>query len=107
MKNISVFKNDEKTNPNAPDYRMVASYQDGEGNWHNETVASLWKGDKTNPNAPALTGKMSEAREYNGKQYTGYKIEADGVVAPQPPKEDTQQPPAQDAPPITEEDCPF
>ena len=85
MKNLSVFKNtDKQEGSSQPDYRVVASYKDGEGNWQNETIASLWKGDQTNPNAPALTGKMSEAREYQGKQYPGWKVVADGVSRPEP-----------------------
>ena len=83
MKKLSLFPVTEKTSESAPDYRLVASYQDEAGNWVNETVGSFWKNQSDNPNAPKLTGKMSEAREYNGKQYPGYKIAPDGVVAPQ------------------------
>ena len=84
MKKLSLFKNTDKQSENAPDYRLVASYQDAGGNWVNETVGSFWKNQSDNPNAPALSGKMSEAREFNGKQYPGYKIAPDGVAAPQP-----------------------
>jgi hypothetical protein len=85
MKNLSVFKNtDKQEGSSQPDYRLVASHKDEQGNWQNETIASLWKGDQTNPNAPALTGKMSEAREYQGKQYPGWKVVADGVSRPEP-----------------------
>ena len=85
MKNLSVFKNDNKTSDSAPDYRLVASYKDAEGNWQNETVASLWKGDTTKQNGPVLSGKMSEARSYEGKNYPGYKIEVEGTpVATEP-----------------------
>lgn len=84
MKNLSIFKNDNKTSDSAPDYRLVASYKDAEGNWQNQTVASLWKGDKTNEKAPVLSGKMSEAREYEGKTYPGYSITPDASASAQP-----------------------
>lgn len=98
MKNLSVFKNDNKTSENQPDYRLVASYKDAEGNWHNETVASLWKGDKSKENGPALTGKMSDAREYEGKKYPGYSIQAEGTPV------QTAQPAAA---PIADDGIPF
>lgn len=86
MKKLSLFANTNKASENAPDFRLVASYQDAAGNWVNETVGSFWRNQSDNPNAPKLSGKMSEAREYQGKQYPGYKIVADGVepqAAPQ------------------------
>lgn len=82
MKKLSLFKNTDKKSESAPDYRLVASYQDAAGAWVNETVGSFWKPKSDNPNAPALTGSLSEAREYQGKQYTGYKIVPDGVAIP-------------------------
>ena len=87
MKKLSLFKNtDKQEGTSQPDYRLVASYQDGSGNWVNETVGSFWKNQTDNPNAPTLSGKMSEAREYQGKQYPGWKIEPDGVSQPQAPQ---------------------
>lgn len=82
MKKISIFKNDKKASENAPDYRIVASYQDASGAWVNETVGSLWRGKQDNPKAPALTGSLTDAREYNGTHYPGYKLVPDGVSAP-------------------------
>ena len=82
MKKLSLFKNTDKKSESAPDYRLVASYQDASGAWVNETVGSFWKKPSDNPNAPALSGSLSEAREYQGKQYPGYKIVPDGVSAP-------------------------
>lgn len=82
MKKLSLFKNTEKKSESAPDYRLVASYQDASGAWVNETVGSFWKPKGDNPKAPALTGNLSEPREYQGKQYTGYKIVPDGVSLP-------------------------
>lgn len=86
MKKLSLFKNDKKATENAPDYRLVASYQDASGAWINETVGSFWKKPSDNPNAPALSGSLSDAREYQGKQYPGYKLVPDGVVIPEQPK---------------------
>lgn len=83
MKKLSLFKNTDKKSESAPDYRLVASYQDASGNWVNETVGSFWKPKSDNPNAPALTGNLADAREYQGKQYTGYKIVVDGADKPQ------------------------
>ena len=86
MKNLSIFKNTDKQSDTQPDYRIVASYQDDQGNWHNETVGSLWKGDKSKENGPVLKGKLSEAREYNVKNYPGYKLEVEGTpVSTTPP----------------------
>ena len=82
MKKISIFKNDKKASENAPDYRIVASYQDASGAWVNETVGSLWRGKQDNPKAPALTGSLTDAREYNGTHYPGYKLVPDGVSVP-------------------------
>ncbi len=97
MKKLSLFKNTEKKSESAPDYRLVASYQDASGNWVNETVGSFWKPKSDNPNAPALSGNLSDAREYEGKQYTGYKIVPDGVVTPAP---ETPKPAPVDEPPF-------
>lgn len=83
MKKLSLFKNTDKKSESAPDYRLVASYQDATGNWVNETVGSFWKPKSDNPNAPALTGSLSDAREYQGKTYPGYKLVPDGVDMPQ------------------------
>lgn len=85
MKKLSLFKNIDKKTESAPDYRLVASYQDASGNWVNETVGSFWKPRSDNPNAPALTGSLSDAREYQGKTYLGYKLVPDGVETPQAP----------------------
>jgi len=82
MKKLSLFKNTDKKSESAPDYRLVASYQDASGAWVNETVGSFWKPKSDNPNAPALSGNLSDAREYQGKKYPGYKIVPVGVVAP-------------------------
>jgi hypothetical protein len=109
MKKLSLFKNTEKKTENAPDYRLVASYQDASGAWVNETVGSFWKPKTTNPKSPALTGNLSEAREYQGKQYTGYKIVPDGVVMPKAepasPSALPDYPPAEED--IDPEDIPF
>ena len=101
MKKLSLFANTNKASESAPDFRLVASYQDAEGNWVNETVGSFWRNQSDNPNAPKLSGKMSEAREFNGKQYPGYKIAVDGVA----PQATPQSAPVDDmlgAQPITE-----
>jgi hypothetical protein len=98
MKKLSLFKNTDKKTESAPDYRLVASYQDAAGNWVNETVGSLWKPKSDNPNAPALTGSLSEAREYQGKQYTGYKIVPDGVSLPDRPASASNEIKAEDVP---------
>lgn len=73
MKNISIFKNNDKKTENSPDYRMVASWKDELGNWQNVTVASLWKGDKDN--GPALKGTMlDEYTNQDGKTYPAFEI---------------------------------
>src|SRR6056297_1611938 len=112
MKKLSLFPVTEKTSESAPDYRLVASYQDAAGNWVNETVGSFWRNQSDNPNAPKLTGKMSEAREYNGKQYPGYKIAPDGVAAPQQtqqsnPVDDMLGAPITEPQPPAPDDIPF
>lgn len=85
MKKLSLFKNTDKKSESAPDYRLVASYQDASGAWVNETVGSFWKPKSDNPNAPALSGNLADAREYNGTQYPGYKLVPDGVSVPKAP----------------------
>lgn len=107
MKKISIFKNDKKASENAPDYRIVASYQDATGAWVNETVGSLWRGKQDNPKAPALTGNLTDAREYNGTQYPGYKLVPDGVNVAMPAQSKSvlpEYPPTED---INPEDIPF
>ncbi len=84
MKKLSLFKNTDKKSESAPDYRLVASYQDASGAWVNETVGSFWKPKSDNPNAPALSGNLADPREYQGKHYPGYKIVPDGVTVQAP-----------------------
>jgi hypothetical protein len=80
MKKVSLFKNTEKKEGSSqPDYRMVASYQDDKGEWQNQSVGSFWLNNSDNPNAPKVSGNLSEAREFEGKSYPGYKIVSDGV----------------------------
>ena len=106
MKKLSLFKNTDKTSESAPDYRLVASYQDASGTWINETVGSFWKPKSDNPNAPALSGSLSDAREYQGKHYPGYKLVPDGVVLPeQPAKTEEKLPAASDD--INPDNIPF
>lgn len=97
MKNIALFKNQNKQEgDNKPDYNLTASWQDDQGNWQSVTVGSLWRQDNSqNPNAPALSGKMANARTSNeGKQFPGFEIKREGVpenATPAPTQEDNQQ----------------
>lgn len=77
MKNISIFKNRDKVEgSNQPDYRLVASWKDEQGNWQSVTVGSLWK--DTNENGPSLKGSMKDAfTTQDGKDFPGFKITRD------------------------------
>lgn len=101
MKNISIFKNTNKKSENSPDYRVVASWQVGD-EWKDVTVASLWKNDSENPNAPTLKGKMME--EYTneeGKTFPAFEIKrADNTKS-------AQENPVEAAQAINPEDIPF
>ena len=108
MKKLSLFKNtDKQEGSSQPDYRLVASYQDDKGEWQNQTVGSFWLNKSENPNAPKLSGNLSEAREHEGKSYPGYSISADASpvsrqAQPTNAGEDDRQ-----APDMTEEDLPW
>ena len=111
MKKLSLFKNtDKQEGSSQPDYRLVASYQDDKGEWQNQTVGSFWLNKSENPNAPKLSGNLSESREHEGKSYIGYSIKPDvaaTATAPTNAGEDTRQAPAPTEEAIDPEEIPW
>lgn len=65
---FNIFKNDNKKNENQPDYRMTVKTDEAL-----IEVGAIWL-KKNKEGKTYMSGKLSESRTYNGKDYDGYVL---------------------------------
>lgn len=96
MKSVALFPNNkEGKKENYPDYRLVASYKDGD-RWVSVTVGQFWKEKNAPAGHPVLKGELSKSfTSKTGEVVAGYSLVQDGDMKPRQaeipmPEEDTR-----------------